>query len=207
MAGQTSNGTPPARVGFQMGLRTGYAIPMGKATDASGDDMSNLFGGQVPLFIEIGGKPSPNVFVGGYLGLGFGGTAGQLKTLCDDAGATCTGISVRLGAEVQYHILPDASANPWIGYGIGFESTGVSITAGGQNGSETASGFEFAHFMGGVDFRVSRVFGLGPVVDFSVGQYSRLHAEFPNRPTRDDDITNKATHEWIAFGVRGVFFP
>src|SRR4051794_2710215 len=80
-----TGGVPPAHVGFQLGIRTGYALPMGKAT-ASGAGMSDLFSGQVPLFVEIGGKPSPNVFIGGYLGLGFGGSADKA---CDRSGVSC----------------------------------------------------------------------------------------------------------------------
>jgi hypothetical protein len=198
---------PPPRVGFQMGLRTGYAVPLGKATGIAGDDMSESFGGQVPLFIEIGGKPHPNFFVGGYLGLGFGPAAGQVKNFCNDNAITCTGIGVRIGAEFQYHILPEATANPWIGYGIGYESTGIAMSAGGQTGSLTATGVEFAHFMAGVDFRLNRALGIGPVVDFSLGQYSKVRTEFPGDPVRDQEISNKAMHEWLALGVRVVFFP
>ena len=190
-----------------MALRTGYAIPMGKATNADRDDMSESFGGQVPLFIEIGGKPHPNFFVGGYLGIGFGPAAGAVKSFCDDGGITCTEIGVRLGAEFQYHILPEAMANPWIGYGIGYESTGIAMSAGGQTGNFTATGLEFAHFMAGVDFRLNRVLGIGPVVDFSLGQYSRVRTEFPGSAARDLEIADKAMHEWLALGVRVVFFP
>jgi hypothetical protein len=66
---------PQARTGFQLALRTGYMVPFGQATGAPGDTMGNTFSGQVPLIVDIGGKLTPNVFLGGYLGLGFGGTA------------------------------------------------------------------------------------------------------------------------------------
>jgi hypothetical protein len=201
------NDAPPARVGFQMALRTGYAIPMGKANGGVRGDMSNLFAGQVPLFLEIGGKVNRYLFIGGYLGLGFGGTAGDLKTICESSGTTCVAIGARFGAEIQYHILPDRMANPWIGYGIGYESTGVSMSSGGQTGTISDNGFEFAHFMGGVDFRLSRAFGIGPFLGLSIGQYRRYHYEVTGSPTQDGDIVEKATHEWFSAGVRAVFFP
>jgi hypothetical protein len=45
---------PPARVGFQLGLRTGLAVPLGDAS--KGEEMSNVFAPQVPIMVEIGGK-------------------------------------------------------------------------------------------------------------------------------------------------------
>lgn len=59
----------------------------------------------------------------------------------------------------------------------------------------------------GLDFRVHRGFGIGPVVDFSLGQYSHFHSEFPGQPTTDGDIKSTAMHEWLMIGLRGVFFP
>lgn len=209
-----ANGAPPARVGFQMALRTGYAVPMGKArggTNADGSTngfaMSDGFSGQVPIFIEIGGKVIPNIFVGGYLGLGFGGAAGQFDTLCSQGGLTCVTVGLRLGAEIQYHVLPGEKTNPWLGYGFGFESVAIGMSASGQTFTDSFSGLEFAHLMGGVDFRLSRVFGIGPFVDFSLGQYTSYHVEAPGIGSQDGDVQTTAMHEWLAFGARGTFFP
>jgi hypothetical protein len=201
------SGAPPARTGFQMALRTGFSIPMGKAHGSAGGDMSNLFSWQVPLLVEIGGKPNRFLFVGGYLGLGFGGTAGDLEATCSSSGTTCTAISARGGVEIQYHILPDSTANPWIGYGIGYESAGVSMTSGGQTGSISDNGFEFANFMGGVDFRLSRTFGIGPFLSLSIGQYRKYRSEILGTVKIEGDISEKATHEWLSAGARFVFFP
>jgi hypothetical protein len=60
-----------------MALRTGYSVPLGSVTENL--SMSDSVSGQVPILIDIGGKPIPNLFVGGYLGLGFGGVAGATK--------------------------------------------------------------------------------------------------------------------------------
>jgi len=196
---------PPARTGFQMAVRTGFSLPMGESSD--GEDMSDIYSGQVPIFLDIGGKVIPNLFIGGYFGLGFGGAAGRLGDICDAANATCTTVSVRLGVEAQYHFLPAGSANPWLGYGVGFESSGVGISAGGRDGTVTLTGFEFGRFGGGVDFRISRTFGIGPFLDFSVGNYSHAKYDLPGTVTDEGSIANTATHEWLTFGVRGVFFP
>ena len=202
-------GSPPpaARVGFQLGLRTGLAVPLGKADGAPNGEMANLFSAQVPLLVEIGGKVIPQLFVGGYLGLAFGGTAGDLQRTCVSSHATCFAAGARLGAEAQFHILPAARANPWIGYGIGYESVAVGFSEGSRTGSVSYNGFEFAHFMGGVDFRFSRVFGLGTFASFSIGQYRRSHYELSGDPVIEGDIPEKAIHEWFTVGLRTVFFP
>ena len=85
-------GTPGPRVGFQMALRTGYSVPMGSATGGNGGEMSNLYSGQVPLFVEIGGKPNAHLFIGGYFGIGFGGASGAFDTSCVASHATCVAI-------------------------------------------------------------------------------------------------------------------
>jgi len=206
---------PAARVGFQMALRTGYMLPLGTVhgdapTPGFGPadiGMSESFSGQVPIFVEIGGKVGPAVFVGGYFGLAFGGPGSLYDLACRQGGTTCVAVGVRFGAEVQYHILPAQLANPWIGYGIGFESIALGESRNGQSTTSSLSGFELAHLMGGIDFRLSRVFGLGPYVDFSVGQYARSHVELSGGFSRDADVQNTRTHEWLALGVRGTFFP
>jgi hypothetical protein len=60
--------------------------------------------------------------------------------------------------------------------------------------------------MAGLDFRLSRTFGIGPVVDFSFGQYRTLSVEV-NGETTEAAIQNKALHEWLLIGVRLVLFP
>jgi hypothetical protein len=207
---------PPARVGFQMALRTGYSIPMGKVSNEPNDAMSDSFGSEVPFLVDIGAKVIPNLFVGGYVGIGLGISVGALRDRCEESNATCLGSDLRLGAQVQYHILPQGNANPWFGYGIGFELISVSVKPNGQpagtiasseDGTVEASGFEFAHLMAGVDVRMSRGFGLGPFLDLSLGQYSHMKVDVPRWPAEDRDIPDKAMHQWLALGLRCVFFP
>ena len=73
---------PPAARGFQMALRTGYSIPMGKATGVAGDDLNKTFFGQVPILVDLGGKLGDNVFLRGYLGLGIGGAGSTVGASC-----------------------------------------------------------------------------------------------------------------------------
>ena len=194
---------PPPRVGFQMDIRTGYSIPMGNAfSGVAQSKLSDSVSGQVPVIVDIGGKVIPELFLGGYLGLGFGGVAGSIKQACDAINASCLAVGVHLGVEAQYHILPGGSANPWLGYGLGLESLGFSISQGNTTQSASYSGFEFARLSGGVDFRISRVFGIGPFIDLSLARYSTFHDG-----NDDIELTNKATHQWLTLGARAVIFP
>jgi hypothetical protein len=183
---------PPPRTGFQMDIRTGYSVPMGNLQKDV--KMSDWVSGQVPFLLDIGGKIIPELFLGGYFGFGVGGAGGPLKETCPN----CTSVRLHFGAEVQYHILPAGFVNPWIGYGIGLESMAV-----GDSSSVGFGGFEFARFMGGADFRINKVFGVGPFVDLSMATYS----SFSDGDGNNLDITETATHEWLTLGVRFVFFP
>lgn len=188
-----------------MAIRTGWAQPFGSVLDDF--DMSDFTTGQVPLFVEIGGKPIRELFVGGYLGLGFGAAAGQLSDTCDQANLDCMSVSTRIGVEVQWHILPHADFNPWVGYGIGLESSSMYVAQGDEDGNYSMAGFELARLSAGVDYRISRVFGIGPFVDFSLGKYYSYRIDAPAFPDTEGDIDDTAFHEWLTIGARFVFFP
>jgi hypothetical protein len=198
---------PPARVGFQMAFRTGYSIPMGTVMkgalqDGSDLKMSDTVSGQVPIIVDIGDKLIPELFIGGYFGLGFGGTAGQVHDGCQAAGDSCLGVSVQLGIEAQYHILPSGSVDPWLGYGIGVESLGVSEANDNTTQTVSFTGYQFARLSAGADFRVTHGFGVGPFVEYSLGQYNTV-----NGNGQDVDIPSKAGHQWLTLGARFVLFP
>ncbi len=75
-AQEGGSSAPAARTGFQLAVRAGYAVPMGKFDAGAGEDMSNVFSGQVPFTVDVGAKVTENIFLGGYAGLAVGGTAG-----------------------------------------------------------------------------------------------------------------------------------
>lgn len=168
--------------------------------------MSNTFSGEVPILVDVGWKPLPMLFIGAYTGIGFGGAAGTSGQLCDQLQVTCLTVSFRVGIEAQYHFAPDSWMNPWVGYGIGIESTAFSSSNSANSYSVAATGWEFGHFMAGLDFRLSRLIGVGPMVDFSVGQYSTLSINV-NGQQSSSSIPNQALHEWLLIGARLVFFP
>jgi hypothetical protein len=202
---------PPARTGFQMDVRTGYSIPMGQTGvgvfDANTNTstklrMSDVTSTQIPFIVDIGAKVIPQLFLGGYFGLAFGGEAGQVKAQCEANGGACISVGVDIGIEAQYHFLPAGSVNPWIGDGIGFESLSVSSGESNSDNNVTLGGFQWGRLMTGVDFRLNRTFGVGPFVDLSFGNYSSIKTG-----SVSTDISPSSTHEWLTLGARFVFFP
>jgi hypothetical protein len=113
-------------------------------------------------------------------------------------------LSLRLGLEAQYHVSPGAAMNPWFGY---LESTGFSAQANGQTASAAVAGWEYGHLMAGLDFRLTKTIGIGPVLDFSFGQYTRESVQNPGSAQVSGDIQKKDFHEWLLIGGRVVLFP
>lgn len=200
-------GPPAGRRGVQLQARTGVAIPLGKA--ASDQRMSEFVSPQVPVEIVVGGKPIPELFVGGFLGVGVGGAAGREQRQCQLYRSDCSSLTIRLGLSAEYAFRPAARINPWIGYGIGIQATG---TSGAQD--HVFSGWDYAIFQAGVDFRVTRVFGVGPFASFSLGQYTRESFDTctgiscPSYAGRiEQDVSGKRLHHWLTIGPRFTFFP
>jgi hypothetical protein len=200
---------PDAHTGFQIALRTGFSVPTGSVSGAANSSMSTTFKTQIPLLADVGVKLTPNIFLGGLLGLSIGGAGNDYRNGngCPDIPArSCVATDFRIGAELQYHFQPDQRMNPWVGVGFGYESATASASGGGASSSLNVSGWELLKLSGGLDFRLSRTFGIGPWVGLDLGQYTRFHSEVAGVPN-DGSIQSTALHEWFSLGVRVVFFP
>lgn len=195
--------------GFEAGARLGYGIPMGKIADEEDSDFKDWTSGQIPLWVDLGYRINPNIFVGGYLSYGFASVGDGLDEVCDQDGIDCSASSMRLGAQLQYHFMPAESTDAWAGLGIGWENSSLSAEAMGQEITISTSGFEFAMLQGGVDFRVHDAVALGPFVGFTMAQFSSADCDGPAGACDGfpDEIEHKAFHQWLFLGVRGSFGP
>ena len=171
---------------FVVGLRLGYALPMGSVMKDS--SMSDGVSGMIPIWLDLGYMVTPNIMVGLYGQYGFV----SLKNCEGD----CSASNLRLGVQGQYHLSPAEKLDPWFGLGIGYESMSMKRT--GVEGS--ASGLEFLNLQAGLDYKLSPAFGIGPFLSFSLGQYSSVSSGDLSM-----DIPEKAMHQWLTFGVRGAF--
>jgi hypothetical protein len=207
---------PEPSTGFQMAFRTGLSFPVGDVSGAPGDSLGARYAWQVPLVFDIGAKIGPSVFLGAYLGFGFGaeGSDPVVEGLCDDDDdnlendVSCSAVTVRFGFEAQYHFMPGEKMNAWVGYGAGWEAATQTLSDRTQGYSEstTAHGFTYASLSGGLDFR-TRVVGAGPYAEVAAGRFTRQTTEVSNVEAGEGDISDPAWHAWISLGLRMVLFP
>jgi hypothetical protein len=195
---------------------TAVSFPFGSATGGLGDELGARYSWQwQPIEIGLGAKIIESLYLGGYLNVGVGweGSDPKTKGRCEagdgvEDDVSCSSVSARVGIEARYYFTPADAMTGWIGYGIGFTSATQYISdAGRYSESSTAQGIELARLSGGLDFRPSRGFGLGPYAVASVGRYTHEKTEIRNVETSSGDIDNPALHLWLTLGLRMVIFP
>lgn len=187
--------------GLDLGFRTGFGLPLGKVDDDESRDINYAVPGQIPIWIDLGYRFKTHFVVGAYFQYGF------LLTAHCDSGASCSGSDIRTGAEFQYRIQPDASADPWLGAGVGYEWFNVFESFGGQDLSIQARGFEFLRLEAGLDFAAAEEFGLGPFLSLSLAEFSDASADIPGLGSGSASIPHTSLHDWLMIGVRGVYDP
>jgi hypothetical protein len=207
--------------GIELGLRAGYALPFGNAsgggsstttttngttvtTTGGGSSLSDGVSGQIPLWVDAGYRITPNFYVGGFLQYGFAFIPNNSTTGCGQSGVSCSGHDVMFGVDAHYHVMPAAPFDPWVGLGFGYEILTFNLSQGSQSADVSASGWQFVNFQVGGDYHVTPSFGVGPFVALSLGQYSSASTSSGATST-SNDIPNKAMHEWLTFGLRGVY--
>jgi hypothetical protein len=198
-----------------MAFRTGLAFPAGKASDTPGDTLATRYSWQWPLQVELGAKVTEHVHVGAYFTLTFGaeGDDRDIEDYCDDDDADlqndigCTSVGLRLGVQAQYHFRPAQTVNPWLGYGIGFESMTQHLDdrARGYSERTTASGVTYAKLDGGLDFRLP--VGLGFYGEFAFGRFTKSSTHINGEQVFSGSVDNGAWHFWTTLGLRLVIFP
>jgi outer membrane protein W len=184
---------------FVIGLRTGYGIAIGKVSDLYGDIVLDKYiKGNIPIWLDLGYKVTPNILLGLYGMYGFGIRGDELSGDCDG----CSASMVRFGVQAQYHLSPAENIDPWFGLGIGYES--VSLAIRGDNGF-TYSGIEFPNFQAGADFKFTPNFGVGPFLSFSLNQYIFYAIDDSTGESVSGYIDERAFHKWLTVGVCGTF--
>jgi hypothetical protein len=195
---------------------TALLFPFGSATGGRGDTLSARYAWQwMPLEIGLGAKLMDELYLGAYLnvGLGLEGSDSHTEARCDAGNDTvddvsCSAASVRLGIEARYTFTPAESMSGWVGYGIGMTTGSQTISDEGRyNETSTVQGIELARLTGGLDFRLSRGFGLGPFAMVSLGRYTQQRTEINNVKVFSGSITDPTVHAWASLGLRMVIFP
>ncbi|NOJ81915.1 outer membrane beta-barrel protein [Myxococcus xanthus] len=199
--------------GFALGLRAGYAIPLGSRADATrrgGEKLSNWLTGAIPLQVDAGYFFNSNVYLGAYFQY-----AHILRTRdCP----RCSDSKMRFGVNVSYHFRAGETFMPWLGLGIGYEILSSEITVATGTSLETSfrddyRGIEFASVQAGADYRINDSFSIGPYVSLAAGVYqtktSSVDFNVPGKEELNSEssksIEHKAVHAWLSGGLRMQF--
>jgi len=200
---------PRNRGAIQVGLRLGYGVPFGQFGQASPGEfnmftgeVSRFMAGQIPIGLDAGYLITPHVYVGLSFQYGFGLDGSTTKDSCGLPEESCLLRDTTLGVGAQFHLNPSASFDPWVGLGGGYEWFDYIVPEGVRT-TWSVSGFQYLNLQLGGDVRLTSNFAAGPFVSFSAGQYATV--KLTTESTATGDYVNKAFHEWLLFGVRGVY--
>ncbi len=205
--GATAASPSASPTGLELGVRTGYALPMGQATGTSGDNLSNTVDGQLPFWLDVGYRLSPELYIGGFLQFAviFPHSGSSQSITCGQNGVSCGGNDIHAGIDLHYHFLPNTSFDPWAGVGIGYEWMNLNASQGGASAGMQVAGWQFVNFQLGGDYKIAPNLGVGPFVMLSLGQYDSYSYSGAAASLGNGDFQNKALHEWLTFGVRGTY--
>jgi hypothetical protein len=181
--------------GLELGIRTGYALPLGRTTGLANDEFSDTTSGVVPIWFDAGWRFNEHMVVGAYLQYG----SGHSDTTADCGTGTCPATDILFGGQFHYHLFPERLVDPWFGIGAGYEILNFT-TEGGGNQEFSFGGFDFFNVQAGADFKITRNLGIGPFVVFTSGQFSSFsssNCSELNAPA--------ALHEWLTFGIRFAY--
>jgi outer membrane protein W len=193
----------PARAeggAVSLGLRTGYAIPMGDIAGGGGAQLSDNISGVIPIWIDAGYKLNPNMYIGADFQYGIA-LINNDKTGCGMSGRNCSANDVMFGVNFHYHLMPDQTIDPWAGVGIGYEIMQFGSTAS----SSDVNGFQFLNLQLGGDYKATPELGIGPFLMFSLGQFSNCGVSVMGASASSCTINQTAMHEWLTIGIRGVY--
>ena len=183
----------PSPTGLRLGMRTGFARPLGLAFNGSGA-LTDTIHGYVPVRLDVGLRLFDHVYVGALFQ-----HAVVVPDACD-GDLSCSGRDTRLGVLAAFHLRPRKLVDPWVGLGVGYEILSSKRSTSSTKLELYAKGVEVLDAELGVDFRVWKGLRIGPVVSTSVGQYTKI--ELNGRNTSDFNTT---VHGWVMFALRGAY--
>jgi hypothetical protein len=180
-------------------LRTGVGLPWGDAE--LGDALSGRSGTSFPIAIDAGFKLSKPLFLGVYLGYGYGSGSADA---CADEGFDCSTSAWQFGIQGQYHFGASELINPWVGYGVGYEILRQNLSAGSYSETQTSSGLTYLKASIGADYRSS--VGLGPFFEVSAGRFEGSTTEVDDLEVHEGPV-DSAWHGLFTIGFRVVVLP
>jgi len=183
-----SSSSAPADNALEITLGAGYAQGFGDIGSNARrvQDLSQA-GGELQL--GLGWRINPNFMVGAY------GSGGYHATGDYTSGANI--YTATAGLQANYHFLPTAKLDPWVGLGSGWRGMWVD-----HNGTDSRHGLDLARVTAGLDYRVAPEFAVSPYVGAGLTtfltQESAGEQAFTN--VRGPDV-----NVWVFGGIQGRF--
>lgn len=145
---------PAARNAVEIGIGAGYSQGVGNFTRVPGDAVSDTGGPGAAVELDVGARLTERWMFGVY------GSYGQFQR----SDLLASGTSVRSatgGLQGQYHFDPNAMVDPWVSLGAGYR---FHVTSPDLGEDYLRHGLQLARIRFGVDYRVSRMVAVGPVL-------------------------------------------
>jgi hypothetical protein len=197
-----------------VGFRSGYALPMGKdKRDAGQVSMNDVYVGQVPLWLDIGYEPLPNLMLGGFglWGPAFVAAADPNVDPADPdlvacpQGGSCFGHVFRGGGQAHWLFAPHSTVDPWVGLGAAYEFAWVKRTVSNDTRKRLNRGPEIINVQAGLDIKPKDELAIGPFVSFSIDRYTACKNTENGSQAARCDIERRAQHFWLMMGARVYF--
>ena len=176
--------------GIELGARIAYGAPIGgSATDA--------WSRMVPVIVEAAYRFHPHFSVGASALYGVRAT----KACADNA--DCSSAEARFDLQLQAHLSPGHTFDPWIGVGsglsLGFISTTTHVpTRPDSTVHFSTSGPEYVRLELGTDIAVALHAHVGPFISLSMVKFTSATADVASKELVE------TTSTWLMFGLRGI---
>lgn len=180
---------------FDVGLRTGFALPFGNIGDNA--SASDLFTGKIPFWVESNWHFSRHISVGAAIELSPILTSSEDgKGLCSSPNilyggtpirrqvSSCSALNYRIAFQFLFYPSPDSNWSPFLGIGMGYEwlhaakkdsltyrstFTG-SVESNATDTSATLKGLEIVHLQAGLMKNMGNL-SVGPFIGLSLGMF------------------------------------
>lgn len=201
---------PEPKLGIDVGMQLGYGLPFGNVAAGPGLQIDEIVAGVVPVAIDASYRIDDLIAVG--LLLQYGVVQFQDTEQACPAGASCGGFLLGTAAQVTLRAPVPWAVVPWLRLGGGYEWLRLSLTGnvggGATDFSLTLRGVMFGVVQAGADYHLLPALAVGPYVSLSVGRYDFQSTSGTIGGVPPDGgnmmVPDRAAHEWLMFGVRGV---
>jgi hypothetical protein len=201
-------------------ISLGPSVPFGSIDSRSGTSLSQNAGTFTTFELGAGLRVRRVVIDFLMFGLGFADVSGPTRAALASSGYDPKGtLRIFFGMDAAYYLARTKTWAPWVGGRFGYEALSFS----GDSGSLEHLSYDFGGLCGavrgGVDWRLSNIFGVGPFVELSLGRVLSGSVETsvdddPLTPENDArrssqklDLSGGAFHGFVSLGMRAVFFP